>query len=99
MGAGTLVLMGLTPASADAAAGRFSYITAAGELVHVDRPASDTCLQLPGGAVRFENGTSDSAFLFSDSLCNDGSDLEQVELIWNAPVGVQALSVRFGKSA
>lgn len=98
-GAAMLALFALTPGSAQAAVGRFSYITADGQLIHVDDPASGTCLQLGGGAARFENGTSDTAFLFSDSSCGGGYELEQVDLIWKAPTGVQALSVRFEKTA
>ncbi|WP_330227947.1 hypothetical protein OHA40_17130 [Nocardia sp. NBC_00508] len=98
-GAATLALVALMPGSAQAAIGRFSYVTAAGQLLHVDRPASGTCLQLQDGAVRFENGTSDTAFLFSDSSCSGGYEVEQVDLIWKAPAGVQALSVRFEKTA
>ncbi|WP_067470857.1 hypothetical protein [Nocardia amamiensis] len=98
-GAAALALLALTPGGAHAAVGRFSYITPDGQLIHVDRPASGTCLQLQGGAVRFENGTSDSAYLFSDSSCSAGNDLAIVDLIWRAPAGVQALSVRFDKTA
>ncbi|WP_328402155.1 hypothetical protein [Nocardia sp. NBC_00403] len=97
-GAAALALLALTPGGAHAAVGRFSYLTAAGQLIHVDDPASGTCLQLQGGAMRFENGTSDSASLFSDSSCSGGYDLEKVELIWKAPADVQALAVRFDKT-
>ncbi|WP_378735960.1 hypothetical protein [Nocardia brasiliensis] len=96
-GAAALASLALMPGTAHAADGRFSYITTDGQLIHVDRAPSGTCLQLQAGAVRFENGTSDSAFLFSDAACSTGHEVDQVDLFWNAPAGVEALSVRLDK--
>ncbi|MFD0363472.1 hypothetical protein ACFQZZ_18650 [Nocardia sp. GCM10030253] len=94
-GVALLALLALLPGTAQAAIGRASYVTVAGEILSITRPDSGACIQLQDATVRFENGTSDRAYLFGDSACGAGSEIEGVDLIWKAPAGVQALSVRF----
>lgn len=94
-GVAALALVVLLPGTAQAAIGRASYVTVAGDILSIERPASGACIQLQGATVRFENGTSDRAYVFGDSACGAGSQIEGVDLIWDAPAGVQALSVRF----
>ncbi|WP_143658690.1 hypothetical protein [Streptomyces sp. IMTB 2501] len=86
------------PADARAAGGSYTYVTAAGQVVRVDEPQSDTCLPLPG-AVRFSNDTTDTAFLYGDSSCGGGWALVGVGATWDAPTGVQAFGVRLGSTA
>lgn len=94
-GVAALALLALLSGTAQAAIGRASYVTVTGKILSIERPDSGACIQLQDATVRFENGTSDRAYLFGDSVCGAGSEIEGVDLIWKAPAGVQALSVRF----
>jgi hypothetical protein len=96
--ASALVLLAVDPGSALAASGSYTYITPAGQGLKVDNPQSDTCLPLTGGAIRFSNDTTDTAFLYGDSSCAGGWALVGVGATWDAPTGVQALAVRLGSS-
>jgi hypothetical protein len=92
-------LLAALPGSARAAGGSYTYFTAAGQGFRVDEPQSDTCLPLTGGAVRFSNDTTDTAFLYGDSSCGGGWALVGVGATWDAPTGVQAFGVRLGSTA
>ncbi|GGV03535.1 hypothetical protein GCM10010260_45390 [Streptomyces filipinensis] len=94
-----LALLVAVPGSAQAAGGSYTYITAAGQGFRVDEPQSDTCLPLVGGAIRFSNDTTDTAFLYGDSSCSGGWALVGVGATWDAPTGVQAFGVRLGSTA
>ena len=74
-------------------------VTAAGQTIQGRDPQSDTCLQISGGAVKFSNDTTDTAFLYGDSSCAGGWALVGVGATWDAPTGVQAVAVRFGSTA
>ncbi|GAA1909970.1 hypothetical protein [Streptantibioticus ferralitis] len=97
--ASALVLLTALPGSTQAASGSYTYVTAAGQGVQVLDPQSDTCLPLTGGAVRFSNDTTDTAFLYGDSSCGGGWALVGVGATWDAPTGVQAFAVRFGSTS
>ncbi|KUM99617.1 hypothetical protein AQI95_38530 [Streptomyces yokosukanensis] len=94
-----LALLVAVPGSAQAADGSYTYFTAAGQPFRVDEPSSGTCLPLVGGAVRFSNDTTDTAFLYADSSCGGGWALVGVGATWDAPTGVQAFGVRLGSTA
>jgi hypothetical protein len=93
------VLLIVLPGSAQGASGSYTYVTAPGQAIQGFDPQSDTCLQIPGGAVKFSNDTTDTAFLYGDSSCAGGWALVGVGATWDAPTGVQAVAVRFGSTA
>ncbi|MCW7941401.1 hypothetical protein AAW14_04955 [Streptomyces hygroscopicus] len=93
-----LALLAALSGSARAAGGSYTYVTTAGQAFEVRDPQSDTCLPLTGGAVRFSNDTTDTAFLYGDASCSGGWALVGVGATWDAPTGVQALAVRLGST-
>ncbi|MEU2867755.1 hypothetical protein ABZ769_00895 [Streptomyces olivoreticuli] len=97
--ASAFMLLMVLPGSAQGASGSYTYVTAAGQSIKGSDPQSDTCLQIPGGAVKFSNDTTDTAFLYGDSSCGGGWALVGVGATWDAPTGVQAVAVRFGSTA
>ncbi|MGW7411991.1 hypothetical protein [Streptomyces sp. NPDC054863] len=96
--AGALLLLVAVPAGAQGASGSYTYITASGQAVQVAEPPSHTCLPFVSGAVRFSNGTTDTAFLYADGACGGGWALVGVGATWDQ-TGVPAGSVRLGSTA
>ncbi|MEV4177834.1 hypothetical protein [Nonomuraea sp. NPDC049709] len=88
----------LTAPAAQAASGTYTYVTPAGQAFQVAEPPSDICLQLTGGAIRFSNDTTDTAFLYATGDCSGGWGLVGVGATWDAPTGVQAFAVRLGST-
>ncbi|MGW3346871.1 hypothetical protein ACWDA3_26465 [Nonomuraea rubra] len=88
----------LAAPAAQAASGTYTYVTPAGQAFQVAEPPSDTCLQLPGGAIRFSNDTTDTAFLYGTADCSGGWGLVGVGATWDAPTGVQSFAVRLGST-
>ncbi|MEV4440765.1 hypothetical protein AB0K09_17425 [Streptomyces sp. NPDC049577] len=95
--ASALTLLVALPTSAQGATGSYTYVTQAGQAISGRDPQSDICLQIPGGAVRFSNDTTDTAFLYADSSCGGGWALVGVGATWDWQ-GVPALGVRFGST-
>jgi hypothetical protein len=94
----TLMTAALCAAPASAATGSYTYVTPAGQPVRIENPPSDTCLSLDGGAIRFGNDTTDTAFLYATGDCSGGWGLVGVGAVWDAPTGVQAVAVRLGST-
>jgi hypothetical protein len=88
----------MAASAAHAATGTYTYITPAGQPIQAVDPPSDTCLPLNGGAIRFSNDTTDTAFLYASGDCSGGWGLVGVGATWDAPTGVQALAVRLGST-
>ncbi|WP_155128751.1 hypothetical protein [[Actinomadura] parvosata] len=88
----------LAAPAAQAASGTYTWITPAGQPFQVVEPPSDTCLELSGGAIRFSNDTTDTAFLYGTPDCSGGWALVGVGATWDAPTGVQAFAVRLGST-
>lgn len=93
-----LVAALLTAPAAQAATGSYTYVTPGGSAFQVENPVSDTCLPLTGGAIRFSNDTTDTAFLYATSDCSGDCGLVGVGATWDAPTGVQALAMRLGST-
>lgn len=93
-----LVAVLLAAPAARAATGSYTYVTPGGPAFQVENPVSDACLPLVGGAVRFSNDTTDTAFLYATADCSDGWHLVGVGATWDAPTGVQAQAVRLGST-
>ncbi|MCC3771551.1 hypothetical protein [Streptomyces sp. UNOC14_S4] len=98
-GASVLALLTATAGSAQAASGTYTYVTPSGQSIQGQDPPSDTCVPLTGGAVRFSNDTTDTAFLYAGGSCSgQWGELVSVGATWDAPTGAQALGVRFGSA-
>ncbi|MFF4405081.1 hypothetical protein ACMATS_18865 [Streptoverticillium reticulum] len=94
-----LALLGALPGSALAASGTYTYVTPTGQTVQGQDPSSDTCIPLTGGAVKFSNDTTDTAFLYASASCSgQWGELVGTGATWDAPSGAQALAVRFGSA-
>ncbi|MDF3293102.1 hypothetical protein [Streptomyces silvisoli] len=97
--ASALTLLAVLPGSAQAASGTYTYVTPSGQSIQGQDPSSDTCVPLTGGAVKFSNDTTDTAFLYASGSCGGGwGDLVGTGATWDAPTGAQALAVRFGSA-
>lgn len=96
-GASACALLAAVSGSAQAASGSYTYYTASGQAMRVDEPPSNLCLPLQGGAVRFDNDTTDTAFLYGDSACGGGYDIVGVGARWDW-LGVPAQGVRLGST-
>lgn len=98
-GASALALLTATAGSTQAASGTYTYVTPSGQTVRGQDPPSDTCLALTGGAVKFANDTTDTAFLYASGSCGgQWGELVGVGATWDAPTGAQAMGVRFGSA-
>ncbi|MGA5039969.1 hypothetical protein ACPCA8_23310 [Streptomyces capoamus] len=94
-----LALLGVLPGNALAASGSYVYVTPSGQAVQGQDPPSDTCVPLTGGAVKFANDTTDTAFLYASGSCSgQWGELVGTGGSWDAPTGAQALAVRFGSA-
>ncbi len=87
------------PTGAQAASGTYTYVTSSGQTIQGQDPPSDTCIPLTGGAVKFANDTTDTAFLYASGSCSgQWGELVGTGASWDAPTGAQALAVRFGSA-
>lgn len=94
----TALAMAALPTGAQAASGTYTYVTPSGQTIQGQDPPSDgTCIPLTGGAVRFSNDTTDTAYLYASGSCSgQWGELVGTGASWDAPTGAQALGVRFG---
>ncbi|MFI1801168.1 DUF6294 family protein [Streptomyces sp. NPDC020379] len=97
--AATALALAMLPTGAQAASGTYTYVTPSGQSIQGQDPPSDICLALTGGAVKFSNDTTDTAFLYASASCGGGwGELVGTGATWDAPTGAQALAVRFGSA-